>query len=140
MKNKKMVSALIAALAITFAGPVSPVYSASSQGGQPMVILNPGGGQQTDGSDGIKMVFNGNTSLASNTGSDQVYFGGLRQWCCGGAGPVLAVGTVAYGEAGAARNSGLASWTSVAVSGLTGAQETVPAGSGSGSSTATGNA
>jgi hypothetical protein len=140
VKNKTMVSALIAALAMTFAGPVSPVYSNSSQGGQPMVILNPGGGTQASGSDGLRMVFNGNTDLASSTGSDQVYFGNLRQWCCGGAGPVLAVGSAAYGEAGAARNSGLASWTSVLVSGLTGAQETVAAGSGSGSSTATGNA
>lgn len=138
MKNKKIASALVVALAITFAGPISPASAGSSQGGQPMVILNPGGGQLADGSDGLKMVFNGNSPLAPREGSDEVYFTGKTNWCCSGVGPVLAVGSAAFGEAGALRNG--TSWTSVVVSGLTGAQETVAAGPGSGSSTATGNA
>ena len=138
----RLPAVLAGALAISLLSPISPAFADSSQGGEDMVILNPGGGQETDGSDGLRMVFNSNEDEGPELGSDQVYFTGAEtdNWCCSGAGPVLAVGSTAFGEAGAAANEELTSWDSIVVSGLTGAQETVAAGSGSGSSTTTGDA
>lgn len=140
MISMKLPAVLAGALALTLLSPISAVHAFDSQGGEVMVILNPGGGQELDGSDGLRMVFNSNNDEGPNLGSDQVYFTGQDNWCCGGAGPVLAVGLMAFGEAGAARNEALTSWDSVVVSGLTGALETVAAGSGNGASTATGDA
>jgi hypothetical protein len=105
-----------------------PAQARSSQGGQPLLILNPGGGFLADGVDGIRMHFNSDNSPSE--GSDQVFFDADRQWCCGGAGPVLAVGNTAFGEAGAARNSNLASWDTVSITAQRGAFEEIAAGGG----------
>ena len=140
---RKSLSALaVSVLAISIFSPISPAFAAKSQGGEETVILNPGGGQVTDGSDGLRMVFNGkNGAEAPETGSDQLYFAGQDQWCCGGAGPVLAIGATAYGEAGAAAEKNLPSFSTVVVSGLSGAYETIVNGSAAaGVSIATGNA
>ena len=125
---RKLVSSLLVAmLSIGFVGAAS---ADESQNSQPMIILNPGGGETAGGSDGLKIVFNGyDGSYASEDGSDQVFYAGDDNWCCGGAGPVLNIGGTDYGEAGAARNMNADSWTSLAISGLSGAYQSVTAGS-----------
>lgn len=102
--------------------------AADSQGGGEAVVINPGGGQLPDGSDGMSAVFNGAEGLGynsdltvPNTGSDQIFVAGTTQWCCGGGGMVLAIGSTAYGEAGAATNSSLSSFTSIEVVSVSGA-------------------
>jgi hypothetical protein len=136
----KKTLAITAALAMAMSLMALPVaYASSSQGGQPLLILNPGGGLLDEGADGIRIHFNAEDEPSE--GSDQVYFAGDEQWCCGGAGPVLAVGNVAFGEAGAANNEGLASWDSVSITGQRGAFEEIAADAGDEpTSTAKGNA
>jgi hypothetical protein len=91
-----------------------------------MVVLNPGGGILSDGSDGIRIHFNSNND--PQRGSDQVYFTDENNWCCSGGGPVMAVGSTVFGEASAASNASLPSFDSLAISGVTGANQRVPAG------------
>jgi len=111
----------------------------SSQGGQPLLILNPGGGVLAEGADGIRMHFNSDNSPSE--GSDQVFFDADIQWCCGGAGPVLAVGNTEFREAGAARNSNLPSWDTVSITAQWGAFQEIAAGGGdTPTSSAKGNA
>lgn len=90
------------------------------------------------GADGIQIIFN--SSGDPEIGSDQIVFAQTDNWCCGGGGPVLNVGGVAIGEAGAAEYKGFASWDSVAISNVTGASQRVAAGGTVISSTQTGNA
>jgi len=121
-------AAVISAVLLVFASS-AVAMAATSQNGQPMVILNPGGAALLDGSDGLRIILNGNDGpQAPEDGSDQVFWAQEDNWCCGGVGPVLAIGSTSYGEAGAARNRNLASWTSLAVSGLTGAYQEVATG------------
>jgi hypothetical protein len=101
-------------------------FAESSQGGQPSLILNPGGGLLDAAADGIRIHFNSYDD--PDPGSDQVYFAGDSQWCCGGAGPVLAVGNTAFGEAGAAADEELDSWDVVSITNQSGAFEEIPAG------------
>ena len=128
MKKKSL--AIFMAIA-TVLSPISlPLaFAEESQGGQPAVILNPGGG--TTGT-GMRLHFNSNepTTLRNGSpsdtpGSDNVFFEGDSYWCCNGGGPVLSVGGQAFGEAGAADDEDLISWTTVAVSGQSGAFELV---------------
>lgn len=122
---KKKALAISAALALAVAPVAVPLaLGASSQGGQPSIILNPGGGLLDDGIDGIRIHFN--TYDEPDPGSDQVFFAGDQQWCCGGAGPVLAVGSTAFGEAGAAEDRSLVSWDTFAISDQTGTYEEIP--------------
>lgn len=125
-------------LAVAFA---SPALAAGSQGtAVGAIILNPGGGAASDGSDGIRIVLNGISPLASSTGSDQLWFAGTPQWCCGGTGPMLNIGGQLYGEAGAARNTNAISWSSIELVTQAGAVETLIPGASSASSTARGDA
>lgn len=135
LKRFLLISLLVTPMAIF---PGLPAFAHSSQHSEDAVVLNPGGGAQADGSDGLRMIFNGASPIASNVGSDQVVYTNKTNWCCGGAGPVLNIGGTGYGEAGAARNSVLSSFDSLTVA-TTGAVERVAAGA-SVSSSATGNA
>ncbi|MFZ9668522.1 MAG: InlB B-repeat-containing protein [Solirubrobacterales bacterium] len=111
----------------------SAAQAANSQNGADMVVINPGGGQALDGSDGLLSVFNGENNsnpnffggtrnFADNRGSDQQFFASTVQWCCDGAGPILYAGlptpvgdpnpnSVFIGEAGAAATRGADSWS-----------------------------
>jgi hypothetical protein len=64
-----------------------------------------------------------------NDGSDQQFFRGTGQWCCGGIAPLLNVGGTLVGEGGAAANHGAASWDSVSVVSTTGSAVRAPSGS-----------
>jgi LPXTG-motif cell wall-anchored protein len=134
-KIATIVAAAVSAVTLALA-PLSAVAS-SSQGGTDMVVLNPGGGQLQAGPDGIQIIFN--SSGDPEVGSDQIYFAGTDNWCCGGGGPVLTVGTTDIGEAGAGENKLSTSWDSIAISNTTGAFQRV-VGNAEITSTTTGNA
>ena len=133
-KRGKLAAAIAIALlasSLTLSGSVGAASAEESQNNQPMLILNPGGGFAADGADGLRIVLNGHDGAedeAPSDGSDQVWWGGEDNWCCGGAGPILAVGSTASGEAGAASDEGLESWDSLVVSNLSGAVQQVPSG------------
>jgi len=130
-----IVAASVSAVTLAFA-PLSAV-AGMSQGGTDMVVLNPGGGLMQAGPDGIQIVFNSNGN--PEVGSDQIHFAGTDNWCCGGGGPVLVVGSTDIGEAGAGANLPSTSWDSIAISNTTGAFQRV-SGNGAITSTTTGNA
>ena len=125
IKSIKRGSSLSLAVLLTLAA-VTPAWSATSQLDQDMVVLNPGGGVALDGSDGIRIHFNAFEDPEG--GSDQVYFTNENNWCCSGGGPVMAVGTTVFGEASAASDDDLPSFDTLAISGITGANQRVPAG------------
>ena len=89
----------------------------ATQSGGNALVVNPGGGMATDGTDGLVLVVNGISGLGngqtwddgegpsdlevSNSGADQIFFGGRPQWCCStGPGPGLVVGGTLYGTSG----------------------------------------
>lgn len=137
MNKITRVAAAVVATASLALMPLTAL-GAGSQNGTDMVVLNPGGGQLQAGPDGIQIIFN--AAGDPETGSDQIYFAGVDNWCCGGGGPVLNVGGTPIGEAGAADYSNFDSWDSVAISNTTGAFQRVAAGSETITSTQTGNA
>jgi hypothetical protein len=78
------------------------------------VWINAGGGVQTDGSDGIKLEFNG-----SYGGGDEIYFANTTQYCCSGvSGIQLSIGGTLYGNSGAAQ--GATAFDSLTIGELTG--------------------
>ena len=125
-KSKIFTSMAIAGLVVaTIISPtVSPSYAKNNPTNAPHLVLNPGGGQT--GADGLLMEFNtdgvddGLWEENGLRGSDQVWFDGDTQWCCSGAGPILAIGNTAFGEAGAAFDKDLDSFTSIVISDKTG--------------------
>lgn len=132
----KTAAAIVAATSMALM-PMSALGD-SSQNGADMVVLNPGGGNAVTGSDGIQIIFN--SSGNPEVGSDQILFAQTDNWCCRGGGPVLNVGGVPIGEAGAASYNTYASWDSVAISNVTGASQRLTAGGTEITSTQTGNA
>jgi Domain of unknown function (DUF4214) len=115
----------------------APASANSSNNGQPVVEINPGGGLESTGSDGLHLVFNsdGEISDASQTGQDQIFYRNTYQFCCGASAPMLNIGGTLYGEAGAAENTSADSWTSLAIVSTSGSATTT-GGSGTGSGTA----
>ncbi len=104
MRIRHLVLISVSALTLGIAAclPASAL-AGSSQSGADMVIINPGGGQQRDGSDGLLSVFNGENTSSSNffsgrrqfaptAGSDEQYFARTSQWCCNGTSPLLYAG------------------------------------------------
>lgn len=133
--------AVAVSLSVIFLGFLLPstATAAGSQVNQGAIIINPGGGVQSNGSDGIKAVFNGVAPLSSYTGSDQLYFANTYQWCCGGSSPQLNVNGTLIGEAGAS-SFGSIDWDSISVQSSSGAVEILQPGDSTSTSTATGNA
>ena len=103
---------------------LTPSFAKNNPTNAPHLVLNPGGGQT--GADGLLMEFNtdgvddGLWEDSGLRGSDQVWFDGDTQWCCSGAGPILAIGSTAFGEAGAAFDFNLDSFSSIVISHKTG--------------------
>lgn len=92
---------VLAPLALLVAPQVA--QASESQNGADMVIINPGGGQEEDGSDGLLSVFNGEDVSSPNffdeefrfaaaLGSDEQFFASTPQWCCSGVSPMLYAG------------------------------------------------
>jgi len=119
-----------------------------------MVVINPGGGAQADGSDGIQAIFNGRAGYkppnispvpaygVPRNGSDQQYFAQKFQWILTGTAPMINIDGTLVGEAGQAGYVAAAqSWTRVALLERAGAVGVAPVGSSAlDDSTSTGDA
>lgn len=98
---------------------VSTSNAVPGQAGVEQVTLNPGGGVQTNGSDGMRFTVNstqtsGNPNYATS-GGDGVVYKNTYQYCCSAGGPSLNIGGTAFGQAGAAYNGSAAMWSSIAI-------------------------
>ena len=116
-------------LLASLAGSALPAGAADNDHGVPAITINPGGGGDTNGADGLKILVNSSGSItdATQVGQDQVWYRNTYQFCCGASAPMLNVGGTLYGEASAASYNGDASWTSMALIGVTGsATDTLP--------------
>lgn len=113
--------------------------AATGQQGTQQVTLNPGGGIQTNGSDGIRFTINADAGGASYdsaiAGQDSVVYRATRQYCCTAGAPMLNVGGTLYGQAGPAYSS--SNWTSLSIVSTSGATSTGARTSNTGNSSAT---
>ena len=95
------------------------VAAMPGQAGAEQVTLNPGGGVQTNGSDGMRFTVNsaaasGNPDYAVS-GGDGVVYKNTYQYCCSAGGPVLNIGGTSFGQAGAAQAGSVAIWSSISI-------------------------
>ncbi|MGY1813092.1 fibronectin type III domain-containing protein [Blastococcus sp. SYSU D00820] len=110
---------------LTVLGGATAASAGNDQHGQPEVVLNPGGGQDAGGADGLRIVLNRGDSSAR--GGDQLHFAGTYQYCCTAVAPMLSIGGDLYGEAGPAYDDGdgtAASFTGLSVVSTSGAAST----------------
>lgn len=117
--------ALSLALGSAFITETSQDASAAmGQGGVQQVTLNPGGGIQTNGSDGLRFTINaaagGSSYDSAVAGQDGVVYRATMQYCCSAGAPMLNVGGTLYGQSGPAYSSG-ANWTSIEIVSTSGA-------------------
>jgi len=137
--------AVLAVVALAVATTPVAVFSAApagayaSQNGADMVIINPGGGVDLTGADGLQIVLNGSTAYSgtpgseegvTKNGSDQIFFADTSNWCCSGASPQINIGGTLYGEAGASYKKDAASWDSTTIVSTSGAIGRASSGSG----------
>lgn len=118
-----------ACLLASVAGPALPAGASDSNHSVPAITINPGGGVDTGGADGLKILINSDGSItdAGQTGQDQIWYRNTYQFCCGASAPMLNIGGTLYGEAGAATNTGADSWANLELVGVSGATtETLP--------------
>lgn len=104
----------------------SPALAANDQHGETQLVINPGGGDDVSGSDGLRVVLNqdpGYDGSWASEASDQLFFAGTFQFCCGGVGPNLNIGGELYGESGASSGRAEHAWDSFAVVSTAGAVE-----------------
>ena len=99
------------------------------------VVINPGGGVLTDGSDGLQLSVGLTAGLFGSRDGHKAR--NQTQWCCGptstGGGPLLAIGTASVGNGSM---TGGASWDSITLLGSSGSASTSGgAATGSGSAT-----
>jgi hypothetical protein len=122
MRLKNIYSRLAPALLISaFVLPVpAPASAVTGQVSAQQVTLNPGGGIQANGSDGLRFTINSDANGAGNydqaqAGQDGVVYRATRQYCCGAGAPYLNIGGTLYGQAGAANGGGVATWSTIQV-------------------------
>ncbi|MEZ5408187.1 MAG: DUF4214 domain-containing protein [Acidimicrobiales bacterium] len=116
-------------LLASIAGPALPAGAADSDHSVPSIVINPGGGVDSGGADGLMFLVNsdGTVTDAGQVGQDQVWYRNTYQYCCGASAPMLNVGGTLYGEASAASSASAASWTDLVLVGVTGsATDTFP--------------
>lgn len=130
---------LTAGLLLALVGQINTAYAASGQLGQEQVTLNPGGGIQTNGSDGLRFTINsaagGSGYDSAVAGQDGVVYRATRQYCCSAGAPMLNVGGTLYGQSGPAFSS--SSWTSISILSTSGATSVGTRTSSTGDSSAT---
>lgn len=130
---------LVVLATLGFIYAASDANAASGQGGVQQVTLNPGGGIQTNGSDGLRFTINsapgGSSYDSAAAGQDGVVYRATRQYCCGAGAPMLNIGGTLYGQAGPAGSS--ANWTSIQIISTSGATSTGTRTSTTGNSAAT---
>ena len=123
---------------------VRPADAVEGQVGAQQVTLNPGGGIEANGSDGLRFTINsaqdlsyGAPNFAYVHGQDGVVYRGTFQYCCSAGAPMLNIGGTLYGQAGPAYDSGVASWSSIEIMATSGATSTGARTATTGNSTAT---
>ena len=125
IQSHKFISSSITALLSLLILLLTPVIvSAAQVGPAQQVTLNPGGGVNSDGSDGIRFTVNsdpasGNPNYA-HSGADAVVYRNTYQYCCGAGAPMLNIGGTHFGQAGPA-TSGSQAWNSIEVLSTSGA-------------------
>lgn len=97
------------------------VSAAYGQGGVEQVTLNPGGGVQSNGSDGLRFTINSDqntdwesSGMAYAAGQDALVYRDTFQYCCSAGGPMLNIGGTLYGQSGPAYSGGT-NWTSIEI-------------------------
>lgn len=129
-------------LLLAAAWAVRPTSAASGQVGQDQITLNPGGGIEEDGSDGLRFTINAaqggtwpNADYVGVDGQDAVVYRNTFQYCCSAGAPLLNIGGTLYGQAGPAYSSG--TWSSIEIIATTGASAIGPLTNTTGNSSAT---
>lgn len=104
--------------------------SASALGSYNLVVINPGGGKDSSGADGLRFTASDaslSNGTSSSTGGDQAFFKNKVQFyrniSGGNVTPVLAVGTDSFGFISSYSRH---RWNNVSISGLTGSASTCP--------------
>ncbi len=105
------------------------VHAATGQGGVEQITLNPGGGVNANGSDGLRFTINADpndswptSDYVGAAGQDAVVYRDTVQYCCSGGAPMLNIGGTLYGQAGPANSS--ANWSSIEIISTSGATST----------------
>lgn len=113
-------TAILLAILLLLAINIQKVHAAGGQGGVQQITLNPGGGIETNGSDGLRFTINADINggwpgpdYAGWAGQDAVAYRNTVQYCCSAGGPMLNIGGTLYGQAGPANNS--ANWNSIEI-------------------------
>jgi len=103
------------------------------------VTLNPRGGLQANGSDGIRFTINSNSASGNPNnayaGADAVVYRNTYQYCCSAGGPMLNIGGTLYGQSGPATSS--QTWDSIELLSSSGATSVGERTSATGNSNAT---
>lgn len=98
---------------------ISSAHALPGQAGAQQVTLNPGGGVQANGSDGMRFTVNSDASSGNPnyavSGGDGVVYKNTYQYCCSAGGPVLNIGGKPFGQAGAAQYGSVAIWSSISI-------------------------
>ena len=136
-----LIGAVLVTLAIVvFVQNPHDVSAANGQNGAQQVTLNPGGGIQTNGSDGLRFTINsaagGSSYDSAVAGQDGVVYRATRQYCCGAGAPMLNIGGTLYGQSGPAYSTG-ANWTTLSITSTSGATSTGTRTASTGNSAAT---
>lgn len=105
-----------AVFALITGSGVSALYS---QVGAEQVTLNPGGGLEANGSDGMRFTINSaqtyNGVDYAVAGGDSVVYKNTYQYCCSAGGPMLNIGGTLFGQAGPANGNNTAAWSSITI-------------------------
>ncbi len=136
---------LAVAMLLVFALAKIPRSAAiEGQVGQQQITLNPGGGLEATGSDGLRFTINADkvedwedVNYAYVTGQDAVVYRGTFQYCCSAGGPMLNIGGTLYGQAGPAYDNSYDNWSSIEIVATSGAASVGARTSATGNSSAT---
>lgn len=124
LKKTGLISGLLLILSLAYYAPLNTVHASFGQGGQSQITLNPGGGIQTNGSDGLRFTINSNAGGsgydAAVAGQDGVVYRATRQYCCTAGAPMLNVGGTLFGQSGPAYSTG-SNWNSISITSTSGA-------------------
>lgn len=97
------------------------VVALTGQLGVEQITLNPGGGVQPNGSDGMRFTINATANggwpgadYVGNAGQDAVAYRNTVQYCCSAGAPMLNVGGTLFGQAGPASYQGQ-NWSSLEI-------------------------
>jgi len=109
MTLKKIAAAAAVACALApVAATAPPAVAGYGQGSASELVINPGGGQRADASDGVRFTINRRSSA---NGQDDLVYRGSTQWCCSAGSPMLNVGGTLVGQTGPANQA--QDWASV---------------------------